>query len=284
VDYQLNLEFDPRSIVGDNYNNPEEHYYGAADVTGPGADHGTHVAGIIGAARNNSIGINGIADNVLLMSVRAVPNGDERDKDVANAIRYAADNGAKVINMSFGKPYSPNKKVVDEAVKYAMSKDVLLIHAAGNDGQNLDSTIFYPNRDYEDGKGTANAWIEVGASGPGDDETLVASFSNYSKTGVDVFAPGVAIYSSTPGSKYDYHDGTSMAAPVVTGLAALIRSYYPKLKAVQVKEIILKSVTKVNHPVTIFINGEPKQVQMTDVCNTGGVVNAYNALKLAASY
>lgn len=284
VDYQLNLEFDPRSIVGDNYSNPEEHYYGSSDVTGPGADHGTHVAGIIGGARNNNIGVNGIADDVLLMSVRAVPNGDERDKDVANAIRYAADNGAKVINMSFGKPYSPNKQVVDEAVKYAISKDVLLIHAAGNDGQNLDSSIFYPNRVYADGKGTANAWIEVGASGPGDDETLVAPFSNYSKTGVDVFAPGVAIYSSTPGSQYDYHDGTSMAAPVVAGLAALIRSYYPKLKAVQVKDIILKSVTKVTHPVTIFVNGEPKQVQMTDVCNTGGVVNAYNALKLAASY
>ncbi|SFE98050.1 Subtilase family protein [Chitinophaga sp. CF118] len=284
VDYQLNLEFDPRSIVGDNYSNPEEHYYGSSDVTGPGADHGTHVAGIIGAARNNNIGINGIADDVLLMSVRAVPNGDERDKDIANAIRYAADNGAKVINMSFGKPYSPNKKVVDEAVQYAMSKDVLLIHAAGNDGQNLDSAIFYPNREYLDGKGIANAWIEVGASGPDDDETLVAPFSNYSKTGVDVFAPGVAIYSSTPGSQYDYHDGTSMAAPVVTGLAALIRSYYPKLNAVQVKDIILKSVTKVTHPVTIYLQGEPKQVQMTDVCNTGGVVNAYNAIKLAASY
>lgn len=284
VDYQLNLDFDPRAIVGDNYGNPEEHYYGTNDVTGPGADHGTHVAGIIGAARNNNIGINGVADDVLLMSVRAVPNGDERDKDIANAIRYAADNGAKVVNMSFGKPYSPNKKVVDEAVQYAMSKDVLLIHAAGNDGANLDSSVFYPNRVYADGKGAANAWIEVGASGPGDDESLVAPFSNYSKTGVDVFAPGVAIYSSTPGSQYDYHDGTSMAAPVVTGLAALIRSYYPKLSAVQVKDIILKSVSKVTHPVTIYINGEPKMVQMTDVCNTGGVVNAYSALKLAATY
>ena len=284
VDYQLNLEYDPRSIVGDNYNNPDEHFYGTGDVTGPGADHGTHVAGIIGASRNNSIGINGIAENVQLMSVRAVPNGDERDKDVANAIRYAVDNGAKVINMSFGKPYSPNKKVVDEAVQYAMSKDVLLIHAAGNDGENLDSSVFYPNRIYMDNKGVANAWIEVGASGPSDDETLVAPFSNYSSTIVDVFAPGVAIYSSTPGSKYDYHDGTSMAAPVVAGLASLIRSYYPKLNAVQVKEIILKSVTKVDHPVTIFVNGEPKQVKMLDVCNTGGVVNAYSALKLASTY
>lgn len=285
AEYQLNLDFDPRSIVGDDYNNANERYYGAADVTGPDADHGTHVAGIIGAVRNNAIGIDGVADNVELMAVRAVPNGDERDKDVANAIRYAVDNGAKVINMSFGKPYSPEKQVVDEAVKYAMSKDVLLIHAAGNDGLNIDSVAaFYPSRTYLNGAGEAAAWIEVGASSSSDDENLVASFSNYGKKNVDVFAPGVAIYSSTPGSKYDYHDGTSMAAPVVTGLAALIRSYYPKLSAVQVKEIILKSVVKVNHPVTVFVDRQPRVVSMADVCNTGGVVNAYNALQLAATY
>ncbi|WPV69694.1 S8 family peptidase [Chitinophaga sp. LS1] len=284
VDYQLNLDYDNRAIVGDNYANPEEHYYGNNDVTGPDADHGTHVAGIIGAGRNNNLGINGVADNVLLMPVRAVPNGDERDKDVANALRYAVDNGAKVINMSFGKPYSPNKKVVDDAVKYAMSKDVLLVHAAGNDGQNTDSVANYPNRTYLGG-GTAEAWIEVGASGPEDDESLPASFSNYGKTAVDVFAPGVSIYSSIPGSKYDYHDGTSMAAPVVTGLAALIRSYYPKLTAVQVKEIILKSVVKVEHSVTIGDeNGQPKETYMEDLCRTGGVVNAYKALQLAATY
>ena len=285
AEYQLNLDFDPRAIVGDNYKNVNEKDYGTTDVTGPEADHGTHVAGIIAAARNNSVGINGIADQVKIMAVRAVPNGDERDKDVANAIRYAVDNGAKVINMSFGKPYSPEKKAVDEAVQYAMSKDVLMIHAAGNDGLNIDSVAtFYPSRNYLDGKGTAAAWIEVGASAPKDDENLVASFSNYGKNTVDVFAPGVAIYSSTPGSKYDYHDGTSMAAPVVTGLAALIRSYYPKLKATQVKEIILKSVVKVNHPVTVYIDRQPNVRAMSDVCRTGGVVNAYEALKLAATY
>lgn len=283
VDYQLNLEYDPRSIVGDNYDNAEEHYYGCNDVTGPDADHGTHVAGIIGAQRNNNIGVNGVADNIRIMSVRTVPNGDERDKDVANALRYAVDNGAKVINMSFGKPYSPNKNVVDEAVKYAISKDVLLIHAAGNDGANTDSVPNFPNARFADG-GVATAWIEVGASGPDDDETLPASFSNYGKEGVDVFAPGVGIYSSVPGSKYDYHDGTSMAAPVVTGLAALIRSYYPKLTAMQVKDIILKSVVKVSHPVTIYKDDQPVSVQMTDLCKTGGVVNAYNALQLAATY
>lgn len=283
VDYQLNLDYDPRAIVGDNYNNVDEHYYGSGDVTGPDADHGTHVAGIIGAARDNNIGINGVANNVQIMSVRAVPNGDERDKDIANAILYATDNGAKVINMSFGKAYSPNKKAVDDAVKYAISKDVLLVHAAGNDAENNDVTPNYPSRVYQNGD-TATAWIEVGASGPEDDESLPAQFSNYGKVSVDVFAPGVAIYSSTPGSHYDYHDGTSMAAPVVTGLAALIRSYYPKLSAIQVKDIILKSAVKVDHPVNIYVEDQPKSVHMSDLCRTGGVVNAYKALELAASY
>jgi subtilisin family serine protease len=284
VNYQLNLDYDPRSIVGDDYNNSADRQYGNADVTGPDADHGSHVSGIIGAVRDNNIGIKGVANNVRIMAVRTVPDGDERDKDVANSIRYAVDNGAKVVNMSFGKGYSWDKKAVDEAVKYAMTKDVLLVHAAGNEGKDLEKDVNYPHRTYEDGSGEAKAWIEVGASGFVDDSTLVASFSNYGKTKVDVFAPGVSIYSTTPGSHYANHDGTSMAAPVVTGLAALIREYYPKLTALEVKDIILRSVTKVTHPVIITVDGMPKRVSLSDISVTGGVVNAYEALKLAESY
>jgi subtilisin family serine protease len=284
VEYQYNLDYDPRSIVGDNYANSREHFYGNNDVTGPDADHGTHVAGIIGAVRDNAIGIKGVADNVRIMAVRVVPDGDERDKDVANGIRYAAENGAKVINMSFGKGYSWDKAAVDEAVKFALSKDVLLIHAAGNDGKNLEIANNFPTRVYGDSSGQAGAWIEVGASGPDDDSTLVASFSNYGKSKVDVFAPGVAIHSTTPGSKYADHDGTSMAAPVVAGLAALIRSYYPKLNATQVKDIIMKSVVKPTHTVTVAVDGQPKQVMMSDISISGGVVNVYNALQLAEKY
>lgn len=218
------------------------------------------------------------------MGVRAVPGGDERDKDVANSIRYAVDNGAKVINMSFGKAYSWDKKLVDDAVKYAMSKDVLLVHAAGNDNKNTDVEKNYPNRNYEDG-GTAGAYISVGASSWDDDETLKASFSNYGKTSVDVFAPGRQINSTIPdGNAYAKYDGTSMAAPVVAGLAATIRSYYPKLTALQVKEIIMKSVVKVDHSVTVTVNEEPVSMPFSDLCVTGGIVNAYNALKLAATY
>lgn len=269
LDYNLNLEYDPRSIVGDDPNNSKERFYGNNDVAGPDAMHGSHVAGIIGADRVNNLGILGVADNVLIMGVRSTPNGDERDKDVANSIRYAVDNGAKVLNMSFGKGYSWDKAIVDEAVKYAVSKDVLLIHAAGNDNKNLEVESNFPNPEYAGG-GNAASWITVGASNWENNDKLKASFSNFGKTKVDVFAPGVNINSTIPGSKYQKLNGTSMAAPVVAGLAALIRSYYPKLKATEVKDIIMKSVIKSDY--------------LKDLCVTGGVVNAYEALKLAAEY
>lgn len=284
VKYNLNIDYNPRDIVGDDPNNSKERFYGNNDIKGPDALHGSHVSGIIGADRTNNIGIKGVADNVMIIGVRNTPNGDERDKDVANAIRYAADNGAKVLNMSFGKGYSWDKAIVDDAVKYAVSKDVLLVQAAGNDNANIDVEANFPSRKYLDG-GVASSYIVVGASDFKDDETLKASFSNYGKTAVDVFAPGVRINSTVPDdNKYAEEDGTSMAAPVVTGLAALIRSYYPKLTAVQVKEIILKSVVKINHDVTMMKGAETVSIPFADLCVSGGVVNAYNALKLAATY
>lgn len=284
IQYNLNVDYDPRAIVGDDPNNSKERFYGNNDIKGPDALHGSHVAGIIAADRTNDLGIKGVADNVLIMGVRNTPNGDERDKDVANAIRYAADNGAKVLNMSFGKSYSWDKALVDEAIKYAVSKDVLLVQAAGNDNADIDVAPNFPSRIYLDGK-TASSHLVVGASDYKDDETLKAPFSNYGKTAVDVFAPGVRINSTVPdNNKYAEEDGTSMAAPVVTGLAALIRSYYPKLTAVQVKEIIMKSVVKVNHNITTLKGADEVSIPFSDLCVTGGIVNAYNALKLAAAY
>lgn len=282
VKYHLNKEYDSRSIIGDNYDDVSERNYGNQDVKGPDADHGTHVAGIIGAKRNNNIGINGVADNVEIMSIRAVPNGDERDKDVANGIRYAVDNGAKVINMSFGKGYYYNKKTVDEAIQYAMDKDVLLVHAAGNDGKNIDITPNYPTKYYTDSvnaiTGEAKAWITVGATSWKLDSDLLADFSNYGYKSVDVFAPGVAINSTMPENQYKEQQGTSMAAPVVSGLAAIIRSYYPELTAVQVKNIILKSVTKVDQKVKIKQEGSSKKVYLDEISVSGGIANAYNAI------
>lgn len=279
VDVSFNTTFDNRSIVGDDYSNPNERIYGNNNYRGPNGDHGSHVAGIIGAVRNNTLGMKGVADNVEIMVVRVVPNGDERDKDVANGIRYAVDNGASVINMSFGKTYSPYKSVVDEAVKYAAEKDVLLIHAAGNDGANIDKVIHYPTDNYLK-KGRAKNWIEVGASDWKLDSMLTASFSNYGIKNVDLFAPGVQINSTTPDDKYAAFSGTSMASPVTAGVAALIRSYFPNLTAEQVKEILMKTVTKID--IKVRKPGTGDKVKLKKLCIAGGVVNAHKAVELAA--
>jgi subtilisin family serine protease len=251
-------------------------------VSPKAAMHGTHVCGIIGADRTNGIGVNGIADNVKIMMVRAVPDGDEHDKDIALAIRYAVDNGAQVINMSFGKSFSPEKKWVDDAVKYAESKGVLLVHAAGNDAKDVDTTWNFPNPVFQaDGK-RADNWITVGASGDPLTGGLVAEFSNYGKNEVDVFAPGKKIYSTVPtGNNYQNLQGTSMASPVVTGLAALILEYFPSLSAEQVKMVIEKSTTK---PTGLVKNPETgEDVSLSELSVSGGVVNAYEALKLAST-
>ncbi|WP_316821723.1 S8 family serine peptidase [Pedobacter gandavensis] len=331
--YNLNPKYDQRAeLVGDNYSNSYETYYGNNDIKGPNAIHGSHVAGIIGANRNNSLGIKGVADHIKVMGIRVVPDGDERDKDVANAIKYAVNNGARVINMSFGKGYKWDKKVIDEAVKYAELKGVLLVHAAGNENLNLDYEENYPNKYFDSPElaeymdkveklkpktvsfnsspfsrtqGTASLrnnaknvidsnkfnlphaknWIEVGASAYNNDGSLKASFSNYGKYTVDVFAPGFMINSTIPGSLYKELDGTSMAAPVVTGLAALILSYHPELTAESVREIILKSVSKVVQKVKLInMAGQSSRVPFTDLCVSGGIVNAYEALKLAETY
>lgn len=273
-------------IIGDKYDDINDRYYGNNDVMGNFGFHGTHVSGIIAAVRNNGIGIDGVADNVRIMAVKVVPEGDERDKDVALGIRYAVDNGAQIINMSFGKGFSPHKDWVDDAIRYAEKKGVLLIHAAGNDGNNNDVVDNFPNPFFADNKVAGN-FITVGASGSGKQPSqIVASFSNYGKKGVDLFAPGVQIYSTVPGgNKYSSASGTSMAAPVVAGVAALVLSYYPTLSASQLKYILEKSatplpngITKVNKP-----GSENEEIDFSELSKTGGMVNAYEALKLAAT-
>ncbi len=281
VVYGYSLDFNSRTIVGDNPANLYEKGYGNNDVKGPDAQHGTHVAGIIGANRNNSIGIKGIADNVRIMSVRAVPNGDERDKDIANAILYATNNGAQIINMSFGKSFSPNKEVVDKAVKYAESKGVLLIHAAGNDGDDLDKDTNFPSRTYKDGK-QAKAWLEIGASAWGSNEDFVGSFSNYGKKSVDLFAPGVQIYSTTPNNTYEDLQGTSMACPATVGVAAMLLEYFPDLTAEQLKSILNQSTRKFDG-LKVTKPGTTEIVPFNQLSISGGIINAYEAVKMAAS-
>ncbi len=282
LDYHLNTDFDPRDIVGDNYNNPLEIGYGNNDVYGPEAEHGTHVAGIIGANRTNDIGIKGVAANVKIMVIRAVPNGDERDKDVANAIRYAVDNGAWVVNMSFGKSYSSHESVVDAAIKHAMKNDVLLVHAAGNSSENIDELPGYPNDGInKSNKKKAKNYLTIGALDWKGGENSAASFSNFAKDNVDIFAPGVDINSTVPESKYKPNSGTSMASPVVAGVSALIMSYYPDLSAAQVKEIIMDSAVSLNS-LSVTKPGTTDKVNFSSLCQTGGVINAYKAIQLAS--
>ncbi|MEM9856550.1 MAG: S8 family peptidase [Bacteroidota bacterium] len=280
VNYAYNTDFDPRKFVNDDYDNLYEKGYGNNDVKGHDPSHGTHVAGIIAANRENGIGIDGIAGSAEIMVIRAVPDGDERDKDIANAIIYAVDNGAQIINMSFGKSYSPQKEAVDKAVKYAEKKGVLLVHAAGNSSKNIDKGRNFPTKRYSKSS-TASNWLEIGASSWGDDENFVGSFSNFGKETVDVFAPGVQIYSTTPDNTYKTYDGTSMAAPATSGVAALLMSYFPDLSASQVKDIILKSSRRFDNLKVFKPGKEDEKIDFSELSITGGIINAYEAVKLA---
>lgn len=284
VNTMYNLDFDGRTATGDDAYDITDVPYGNAFTIGSVEDemHGTHVSGIALATRDNGKGMNGVAKNVKLLSVRTVPDGDEYDKDVALAIRYAVDNGAKVINMSFGKSYSPNAEWVYDALKYAASKDVLLVHAAGNDHKNIDKSDNFPTDAPDKVKEIVDNVITIGAMTRNYNEDLVASFSNYGKLNVDLFAPGLEIYSTVPKNEYLSIQGTSMAAPEVAGVAALIRSYYPELSASQVKRILMNSGIKVDLNVKLP-GGEGKLVPFSDLSVSGRVLNAYNALKMADS-
>jgi subtilisin family serine protease len=278
VEYHLNADYNDRQFIGDDPHDFNDVKYGNNDVEGPDALHGTHVGGIIGAVRGNGLGGDGVAENVLLMSVRAVPDGDEQDKDIALAIRYAVDNGAQVINMSFGKAYSMHQKEVYEALMYADSKGVLLIHAAGNDNENVDVNDNFPTSSYTFQTKKLDHYLTIGAS-TRNAKKLAADFSNYGKTKVDVFAPGFEIYSTVPQSDYKKLQGTSMAAPMVAGVAAMLKSYFPTLSMAQIKDIILKSAksyatTKTPKP------GSEEMVNFGDLSVTGAVVDVAAAVKL----
>ncbi len=277
----INPDLDARKrVVGDNPNDINDKVYGSNQLKFDDASHGTGVAGLIGAIRNNGYGIDGIADNVRIMAIKAVPNGDEYDKDIANAIRYAVNNGAKVVNMSFGKKISPHKKWVDDAIKYAAEKDVLLVQASGNDNQDVDAKPEFPNDTFLDGT-TSDNLISVGASAALNDENLAATFSNYGKKNVDVFAPGVKVTSIDKDAEFNTADGTSFASPITAGIAALVLEYYPTLSARQLKEVILESA-KPLQGMQVIKPGSKDKVDFTALSKSGGVVNALEALKIAS--
>ena len=284
LNYNLNVDFDGRKMVGDDPYNFDDRGYGNGNPKNRVDDesHGTHVAGIIAAKRNNGLGANGVAENVEIMSIRAVPNGDEYDKDIALGIRYAVDNGAKIINGSFGKAYSPNAEWVYDAIKYAADNDVLFVHAAGNSGEDLDdpNNPNFPNDQINNGPEMADNVITVGALTSKYGSEMVASFSNYGLINVDVFAPGDDIYSTMPNNEYDFQGGTSMAAPAVAGVAALVRSFYPKLSASQVKTILLNSGLTTKSKVVVDGDAS-KAMDFQKISKSGKMVNAYNALIMA---
>ncbi len=272
-----------KRIVGDNVDSVDHKPYGNNLLKYADASHGTGVAGLIGAVRGNNYGINGVADNVRIMAVKVVPNGDEYDKDVANGIRYAVDNGAKIINMSFGKQISPHKEWVDEAFKYAASKDVLLVMASGNDNNNMDKEPDYPNDQFLDGTTDADNVINVGASGARLGDHLAGDFSNYGKKNVDVFAPGVKVTTIDTDAEFNTEDGTSFSSPITAGIAALVLEYYPTLSARQLKQVILQSASPLTGTMVYKPGSKTDKVDFTTLCKTGGIVNAYKALQVAAT-
>ena len=278
ANYQLNMEYNDRQFIGDNPDDFNDVRYGNSDVEGPDALHGTHVGGIIGAARHNELGGDGVAENVRLMSLRAVPNGDEQDKDVALAIRYAVDNGASVINMSFGKAYSKHQQEVYDALAYADSKGVLLVHAAGNDGVNLDENPNFPTNEYSFQSKPLDMYLCIGAS-TRDKKNLAANFSNYSSRQVNVFAPGFEIYNTVPQSDYKILQGTSMAAPMVSGVAALLKSYFPSLTMKEIKDIMLASAKQYKGTM-IPAPGTGSSVDFGTLSTTGGVIDISAAVKM----
>lgn len=283
LDYHYNPDLNSRAITGDDPSDFSDVNYGSNDVEGPDALHGTHCAGIICATRGNDLGNEGVADNVKIMSLRAVPDGDERDKDIALAIRYAVDNGAQICSMSFGKGYSPYKEEVIKAIRYAEEKGVLLVHAAGNSGMDIGENSNYPSPMYPSMSKEFSNWIEVGAS-TRYKKNLAASFSNYSEKHVDIYAPGLEIYSTVPQSEYYTTQGTSMACPMVSGLAALLKGYFPELTMLEVRDIILKSGQDVSEVQTPLPGDKSKSVPFKALCESAAIANTYNAVEMAMEY
>ncbi|MDD5361245.1 MAG: S8 family serine peptidase [Ignavibacteria bacterium] len=291
VESLYDLNFDGSKLIGDNPNVLDEKNYGDNDPSPKESKHGTHVAGIIGSTKK---GI-GQAPFVKLMYIRVVPaDGDERDKDIANGIRYAADNGASIINLSAGKYFAGNADYVKEAIQYAESKGVLFVVAAGNEGTDIEKTVNYPMKFYvENGEIKyfsnlvcvgASTWMkqwnkEKDPLNKNRKFDLAASFSNFSENVVDVFAPGIEINSTVPNGGYMSLSGTSMASPETAGVAAIIKGYFPNLTAAQIKDILTKSSRKYNG-VEVKTN-ELGRVDFARLSKTGGIVDAYNAFKMA---
>lgn len=276
-------EYNDRKITGDNPNVLNDSNYGN-HVVSHNLDkltHGTSVSGPM--IQSSKSQVQGISSKIKIMPICISGYGSEHDKDIALAIRYAVDNGAKVINISLGKLLSLHKEWVFEAFKYAEQHDVIIVSSAGDSSLNLtEINYYYPNDNVDNTAEVSNNFLLVGASTYDPNEKLVASFSNYGTIDVDIFAPGIEIFTTTVNNTYDFQDGTSMSASITSGVAALIFSYYPNLIASEVKQIIMESGVSydimVNKPST---SKEKELVPFSSLSKSGKIVNAYNALLMA---
>ena len=289
----ISLETPPEDIrkliIKDRYEDLKDQYYGNNNITGPNAKHGTHVAGLAAGIIDTIFTKSNFNNPIKLMGVRVVPDGDEYDKDIALGIRYAVNNGAKIINMSFGKSFSPEQAWVDSAIRYAASKDVLIIHSAGNESYDLNNKTVYPSPYSSSFNNKASNMITVGASSdPIIAESLLTDFSNYGNQIVDLFSPGNKIYSSLPNQTYGFTNGTSMSAPILSHIAAIVRAYFPKLSAIEVKAILLQSCWKPEDENSIFpIPQKDQSKKLKELSAEGGIINAalciQNAIKFQSN-
>ncbi len=289
----ISLETPPEDIrkliIKDRYEDLKDQYYGNNNITGPNAKHGTHVAGLAAGIIDTIFTKSNFNNPIKLMGVRVVPDGDEYDKDIALGIRYAVNNGAKIINMSFGKSFSPEQAWVDSAIRYAASKDVLIIHSAGNESYDLNNKTVYPSPYSSSFNNKAINMITVGASSdPIIAESLLTDFSNYGNQIVDLFSPGNKIYSSLPNQTYGFTNGTSMSAPILSHIAAIVRAYFPKLSAIEVKAILLQSCWKPEDENSIFpIPQKDQSKKLKELSAEGGIINAalciQNAIKFQSN-
>lgn len=279
----FDVNFNGRKILEDDPNDLTDVNYGNNKVKNNklAFQHATPVAGLLAAQRNNNLGLNGISDYIKIMPVVMVAEGDEHDKEVALGIKYAVENGAQIINMSWGKYQSLHLDWVRDAFKYAAENNVLLVAAAGNAEKNIDLEPKYPN-DEIDGAEFVDNYILAGGLTHRYDSTMVSSFSNYGKKAVDIFAPASDIYTLAVNNEYDSDSGTSFASPLVSGTAAILKSYFPNLTAVQLKEIILKSGTEID--LMVKRPGDEENaplIPFSSLSKTGRILNVYNALRMA---
>ncbi|WP_053002641.1 S8 family serine peptidase [Kordia jejudonensis] len=287
LSFLLNLDSDGRDIIGDKSDNINDTFYGNnkiyIDSSGNRHSHAIKTIGVIFAKKNSEIGVTGIIRNeAKAMILPVAPYGDTHDKDIALAIRYAVDNGADIINMSLGKEFSLYEDWVIDAIKYASINDVLIIKSAGNRRFDLDKVLNYPNDAKNHSKEYVDNFLKVGATTNKIDSTLVHNNSSYGKKEVDIFAPGKFVFTTLNDQKYGYRSGTSLSSALVSGIAGLIRSYYPNLTASEVKQIIMESGVSydimVNKPST---SDKKELVPFSSLSKSGKIVNAYNALLMA---